>query len=358
MRPAFERGYARDIDLFRDRGQRIAYGGLSIVAVAAPLGLDIFWLGEVTYVLILAIAGIGLMILSGYTGLVSLSHAVFVGIAAYAHANLLDLGVPLPLSMIIAAALAALVGIGVALPTLRLSGIYLAIATLAFGVIVEQVFVRWEAVTRGFQGYQTPAGTLFGLDLGEGVPFYYLCLAVLALVTLAALNILRSPTGRALIAIRDSEVAARSMGVNLAVYKTIAFALSAFFTGLAGTLLAHRIGFLAPDAFNLNLSVQLLLLIVIGGLGSLHGAFYGAIFVGALPQMIAILRDLLPARLAMQPGLEPGVFGLILVLCILFEPLGIYGRWLKIKLWFDLFPLYKRATFKRQKSYTKSERNR
>jgi branched-chain amino acid transport system permease protein len=358
MRPAFARGYGRDIDLFRHRGQRIAYGALGIVTVAAPLGFDIFWLGEATYVLILAIAGIGLMILSGYTGLVSLSHAVFVGIAAYAHANLLELGVPLPLSMVAAASLAALVGVGVALPTLRLSGIYLAIATLAFGVIVEQVFVRWEVVTRGFQGYQVPAGMLFGINFGDGVPFYYMCLAVLALVTLGALNILRSPTGRALVAIRGSAVAARSMGVNLAVYKTIAFALSAFFTGLAGTLLAHRIGFLAPDAFNLNLSVQLLLLIVIGGLGSLHGAFYGAIFVGALPQMIAILRDLLPARLAMQPGLEPGVFGLILVLCILFEPLGIYGRWLKIKLYFDLFPLYKRATFKRQKSYTKSERNR
>ncbi len=358
MRPAFARGYDRDIDLFKRRGQRIAYAMLGIAAVAAPLALDVFWLGEATYVLILCIAGIGLMILSGYTGLVSLSHAVFVGIAAYAHANLLDLGVPLPLSMIVSALLAAGVGVAVALPTLRLSGIYLAIATLAFGVIVEQVFVRWEAVTGGFHGYQMPAAQLFGTSFGEGAPFYYLCLVVLVLVTLAALNILRSPTGRALIAIRDSEVAARSMGVNLAVYKTVAFALSAFFTGLAGTLLAHRIGFLAPDAFNLNLSVQLLLLIVIGGLGSLHGAFYGAIFVGFLPQLIAILRDLLPARLAMQPGLEPGVFGLILVCCILFEPLGIYGRWLKIKLYFDLFPLYKKATFQRQKSYTKSERNR
>ncbi len=358
MRPAFARGYNRDIDLFRHRGQRATYGVLGLAAVAAPAALDVFWLGEATYVLILAIAGIGLMLLSGYTGLVSLSHAVFVGIAAYAHANLLDLGVALPVSMVVSGLLAAAVGIAVALPTLRLSGIYLAIATLAFGVIVEQVFVRWEGVTGGFHGYQTPAADILGINFGEGVPFYYLCLAVLVLVTLAALNILRSPTGRALIAIRDSAVAARSMGVNLAVYKTIAFALSAFFTGLAGTLLAHRIGFLAPDAFNLNLSVQLLLLIVIGGLGSLHGAFYGAIFVGFLPQMIAILRDLLPSRLAMQPGLEPGLFGLILVLCILFEPLGIYGRWLKIKLWFDLFPLYKKATFKRQKSYTKSERNR
>ena len=178
------------------------------------------------------------------------------------------------------------------------------------------------------------------------------------LVLLAALNVLRSPTGRAMIAIRDSEIAAQSMGVNLALYKTIAFGLSAFFTGLAGALFAHKIGFLAPDAFNVLLSIQLLLLVVVGGLGSLHGAIYGAIFVGALPQFIAIGRDFLPPNIASQPGLEPGLFGLILVLFIMFEPLGIYGRWLKIKLYFDLFPLYKRATFKRQKSYTKSERNR
>ena len=170
------------------------------------------------------------------------------------------------------------------------------------------------------------------------------------------------------------------MGVNLARYKTIAFAYSAALMGLAGALFAHKIGFLAPDIFTILLSIQFLLMVVVGGLGSLHGAVFGAIFVALLPQLIAMLRDSIPASMAdaarsartsadrrhrrgigdfvKKPGLEPGIFGLILVLVILFEPLGIYGRWLKIRLFFSTFPLYKRATFKRQKSYMRSERLR
>ncbi len=182
-------------------------------------------------------------------------------------------------------------------------------------------------------------------------------------------------------AIRDSEIAAQSMGVNLAVYKTIAFAYSAGLMGVAGALFAHKIGYLAPDIFTVLLSIQFLLMVVVGGLGSLHGALYGAVFVAMLPVLIsgrpgfgaglgrpgrsassargageavALAVD----RFVKQPALEPGIFGLILVLFILFEPLGIYGRWLKIKLYFSMFPLYKHATFRRQKTYMRSERLR
>jgi branched-chain amino acid transport system permease protein len=150
--------------------------------------------------------------------------------------------------------------------------------------------------------------------------------------------------------------------------------------GAAGALFAHKIGFLAPDIFSVLFSIQFLLMVVVGGLGSLHGAVYGAIFVAMLPVLISQSRDAVPVwaghvfgvfgkdagsavfssvdRFVKQPGLEPGIFGLILVLFILFEPLGIYGRWAKIKLYFSTFPLYKRATFKRQKSYMRSERLR
>ena len=169
-------------------------------------------------------------------------------------------------------------------------------------------------------------------------------------------NILRSPTGRAFVAIRDSEIAAQSLGVNLGLYKALSFAISGAFTGLAGALLAHYIGYLAPDIFNIFLSLTLLLLIVVGGMGSLHGTVFGAIFVGFLPQLIAICRDYLPSSIGSQPGLEPMLFGLILVFFILYEPLGIYGRWMKIKLFFELFPTYKRQTFKKQKVFTKSDR--
>jgi branched-chain amino acid transport system permease protein len=182
------------------------------------------------------------------------------------------------------------------------------------------------------------------------------------------------------VAIRDSEIAAQSMGVHLAGYKTLAFAYSAALMGAAGALFAHKVGFLAPDIFSVLLSIQFLLMVVVGGLGSLHGALYGAVFVALLPVLISEARDHVPAwagqlaavlgkgagdavyltmdRFVKQPGLEPGVFGLILVLFILFEPLGIYGRWRKLQLYFSTFPLYKAATFRRQKSYMRSERLR
>src|SRR4030095_14591646 len=167
---------------------------------------------------------------------------------------------------------------------------------------------------------------------------------------------------------------------NLAIYKTIAFAYSAALMGLAGALFAHKIAFLAPDIFNILLSIQFLLLVIIGGLGSLHGAIFGAIFVALLPPVIAILRDSIPATFAdvasaaggssggavgeaignflRKPGVEAGIFGLILVLVILLEPLGMYGRWLKIRIFFSTFPMYKSATFKRPKPYMRSERLR
>ena len=136
---------------------------------------------------------------------------------------------------------------------------------------------------------------------------------MLVLVVLAAINLTRSPTGRAMVAIRDSEISAQSLGVNLVRYKTIAFALSAGITGLAGALLGHKMRYISPDAFNILLSIQLLLMVVVGGLGSIHGAIYGAIFVGGLPQAIALMRDYLPTAIARTPGLEPGLFGLVMV---------------------------------------------
>ena len=239
-----------------------------------------------------------------------------------------------------------------------MTGIYLAIATLAFAVIVEQVLTHWVSVTGGFRGMAVAEGRVFGMSFYDAPVFYYFCLAVLVLCLLAALNLLRSPTGRAMTAIRDSEISAQSMGIALAQTKATAFAVSAGFTGLAGGLLAHRIGFLAPDAFTLLLSIQLLLMVVVGGLGSLHGVIYGAIFIGLLPQGIAVLRDFLPAAVGQLPGLEPGIFGLILVLFLLFEPEGIYGRWLKIRQYFEMFPLYRKATHKRQKRFLRTERVR
>jgi branched-chain amino acid transport system permease protein len=358
MRFLFKTHYNQDIRLIRHNGQRFWYGLLLAGVLLAPLGLDDFYLGELALVYIYAIAGIGLMLLVGYTGLVSLGHAAFLAIGAYAHTWFLSHGWPFPLALLKASLITGLVGALIGLPAMRMTGIYLAIATLAFAVIVEQVIVHWESVTGGFRGMVVPSPHLLGLDLGGSVAFYFVCLLILLVCLLFALNILRSPTGRAMTAVRDSEISAQSMGIHLARTKSMAFALSAAFTGLAGGLLANRLGYVAPEAFTVLISIQLLLMVVVGGLGSLHGVIYGAIFIGLLPQAIAMMRDVLPPAVGQLPGLEPGIFGLILILFLVYEPLGIYGRWVKIRTYFELFPLYRKATFKRQKSYLRTERMR
>ncbi len=212
--------------------------------------------------------------------------------------------------------------------------------------------------------------------------FYFLCLGVLILTIVGTLNLLRSPTGRAFVAIRDSETAARSMGINVSLYKVKSFAISAAITGFAGCLFAHKLSFISPEMFTLQLSIEFIIVILIGGTFSLHGAVLGAIFIVMIDPFLTYLKDDVPgmvagvaatlgagaeraahiqdsvAAFASANGLKGAIYGIIIVLFVLFEPLGLYGRWLKIKLFFQLFPLYKRATFKRQKIYVKSERYR
>jgi branched-chain amino acid transport system permease protein len=173
---------------------------------------------------------------------------------------------------------------------------------------------------------------------------------------LCILNLLRSPTGRAFVAIRDSEISAQSMGIHLAQYKTMSFAISAALAGVAGALYAHKLHFISPDQFNILQSIDLLLMIVIGGLGSVHGAFLGAIFLITMPQLIAIFKDLLPAVVGQAPGLQGVVYGAVLIGFVLFEPMGLYGRWLKVRTYFEMFPFYRKGMFKRQKSFQKSDR--
>src|SRR3989475_4032284 len=380
MRFVFRTSYAQDLELFRDSVQRNWYAvllvGLLIVPLLVPSYLVVFGLG-----LIDGLCGFSLMVLAGFPGLVSLGHAAFLGIGAYAHVYFVhDLGLPWLVAAALACMVTAAAGVLVGLPALRMTGVYLSIATLAFALIIQEVLTRWERVTGGLKGKPVEKPVIFGVHLGGDVAFYFLCLAFLIGGLWLTGNLLRTPTGRAWVAIRDSEIAAQSMGVNLAVYKTIAFGYSAALMGIAGALFAHKIGFLAPETFSVLLSIQFLLMVVVGGLGSLHGAFYGAVFVALLPVAISQARDSVPAwiggvaglfgkaagsatllavdQFVKKPGLEPGLFGLILVLFILFEPLGIHGRSRKLQLYFSTFPLYKRATFRRQKTYMRSERLR
>jgi branched-chain amino acid transport system permease protein len=358
MRFIFKTDYRQDIVLAKHGGHVFWYCALLVLLVLSPWLVDEYWLAQLTQVLIYSVVGLGLMLLAGFTGLFSLGHGAFLGVGAYTQAVLTGAGVRFPIALAGAGALSALVGVVVGLPALRVKGIYLGIATLAFGFIVQEVFARWEPVTGGNAGMHVKSPALFGWTLDTGVELYFLCLAVAVLATLAILNLLRSPTGRAFVAIRDSEISAQSMGIHLAAYKTQSFAISAALAGVGGALYAHMIKFISPDQFDIVQSIDLLLMVVIGGLGSVHGAFLGAIFLITMPQLIAQSKDLLPAFVGQAPGLKAVVYGLVLIAFVLFEPMGLYGRWLKVRTWFSVFPFYRKGMFKRQKAFQKSDRLR
>lgn len=358
MRFDYHTRYRQGMALLKSPTEWGLYGALLTALVLLPFWASTYWLGEIAYVFILCIASLGLMVLIGFTGQISLGHAGFVAIGAYGHVWLMRQGVPMAASIPLAALLTAAAGFVIGLPAIRVSGLYLAMVTLAFAIIVEQVIGLWRSVTGGFMGMPVPRAELFGLALHRPAPFYWFCLAVLVLVLLALLNLMRGPIGRAFMGVRDSEAAALGLGINVRAVKTGAFALSAGVTGLAGALMAHHLGYLTPDGFTLLLSLELVLMVVIGGLGSIRGAILGAMLIAALPVAISRIKTWLPDEIARQFGLELFVFGLVLALFVLFEPRGLNGRWLKIRALLHNFPLYRRDTFRRQKTYMKSERYR
>jgi branched-chain amino acid transport system permease protein len=381
MRFMFKTDYEDDIKLFPHSGYLWSYGLLLVLLAIAPFVLSSYIMSQLVFVCIYATVGVGLMILTGFTGQASLGHAAFLAIGAYTTAYLQQFGVPFVVYFLAAGVLTGIIGAMVGFPALRLQGIYLVIATISFAFIVEEILARWESVTHGNEGMRVKTIQILGTAVPRDSPaFYYLCLGVLILTIIGSLNLLRSPTGRAFVAIRDSETAARSMGINVSLYKVKSFAISAAIAGFAGCLFAHKLSFISPEMFTLQLSIEFI--IVIGGAFSLHGAVLGAIFVVMVDPFLTFLKDDIPgvigslaatlgagaqkashiqdsvAAFASANGLKGAIYGIIIILFVLFEPLGLYGRWLKIKLFFQLFPLYKRATFKRQKIYVKSERNR
>lgn len=383
MRFIFKTDYEDDIRLLPHSGYIWTYGTLLVLLALAPFMFSSYIMSQIVFVCIYAIVGVGLLILSGFTGQASLGHAAFLAIGAYTAGYLQQYNVPFPVYFLAAGLLTGAVGALVGFPALRLQGIYLVIATISFAFIVEEILARWESVTHGNEGMRVKTLSLIGQAVPRDSPgFYYLCLGFLILVIVGTLNLMRSPTGRAFIAIRDSETAARSMGVNVALYKVKSFAISAAITGFAGVLFAHKMTFISPEMFTLQLSIEFIIVILIGGTFSLHGAVLGAIFLVMIDPFLTYLKDDMPgiiagiaatfgaskatasniqsnvAAFASANGLKGAIYGVIIMVFVLFEPLGLYGRWLKIKLFFQLFPLYKRATFKRQKIYVKSERNR
>jgi branched-chain amino acid transport system permease protein len=359
MQILFKTTYDADIRFLAKTGEKIRVGLLIALLLAAPWLLpNPYYLGELGLLLVFAIAGVGLMILTGHTGQVSFGHAAFLGIGAYTHSILLSHGVPFSLSIVLTMIFCGLIGMALGRSASKMHGFYLAIATLAFLILVETVLGEWNSMTGGYAGLVVPGLKIFGVPLARAWQQYYVDLVFALLVIWGASNLFRSPTGRSFLAVRDSELSARSLGVNVEWVKIQAFGISAAITGLAGVLFAHHLTYLAPDVFNVLLSLKLLLMIVVGGLGSVLGAVFGAIFISLLPVLLSFLKDVLPPAIGQQAGLEPLLFGVIIVLFILFEPAGIYGRWMKLRFFFETFPYYRKASFVRQKSYLKTERMR
>jgi branched-chain amino acid transport system permease protein len=352
----YQTDYAQTRALVRTRTQRDLCIALAGALVLAPFVMPTFYVGEISFIFILCIASLGLMMLTGFTGQVSLGQAAFLSIGAYSHTLLLTAGLPLPAALLIAGACAGVAGVAIGLPAIRVSGLHLAVVTLAFSILTEHAIGRWKSLTGGHSGLAVPDPMLFGYSLGSPIAFYFLCLALLAAVLLALLNLLRSATGRAFIGVRDSEAAAQGLGIHVAQTKVFAFGLSAFISGIAGALLAHQTQFITPETFGLALSLQLVLMVFIGGLGSLRGAIFGAFLIGLLPSLISFCKPMLPARIANQFGLELFIYGAVLVFFVLLEPKGLNGRWVRISNALGDFPFSRRSPVRRQKSYMRSER--
>ena len=358
MQYLFKTRYNDDIKFLAKTGEKIRVGIVVLGLLAAPLLLQDYYLAELGLMLVYAIAGIGLMILTGHTGQVSFGHAAFLGIGAYTHSVLMSHGLPFLVSIPTTILFTGVIGMLIGRSASKMHGFYLAIATLAFGILIETVFGEWGSVTGGHSGMAVPQLQVLGFNLTAAWQQYYLDLLFAGIVVYGASNLFRSPTGRSFVAVRDSELSARCLGVNVEWIKIQSFGVSAAITGLAGALLAHHLTYLVPDVFGVLESLKLMLMIVVGGLGSILGAILGAVVISILPVGISFLKDVLPPSIGQTAGLEPLLFGLIIVLVIVFEPLGLYGRWMKIRFFFETFPYYRKSSFVRQKTYLKTERMR
>jgi branched-chain amino acid transport system permease protein len=297
----------------------------------------------VNSVFIAVIAAVGLNILTGFTGQISLGHGAFMGVGAYASGYFMThLGMPFIACVVAAGCVTAIVGMIFGIPSLRLKGLYLAIATLAAQVILEFVFVRWRGVTGGSQGMLVPPANIGGFAFNSDFKFYFLALAFTILTVMVAKNIVRTKPGRAFMAIRDRYISAEIIGVPLFQYKLISFGISSFYAGVAGSLWAHYIGIITPEHFNVMISIQYLSMIIIGGLGSIHGTIMGAIFMTLLPEVLRLISGLFsnqyPVLVNIFGAIRESVFGLVIILFLIFEPDGLAARWKTIQNYWKLWP--------------------
>ncbi|HTN66534.1 MAG TPA: branched-chain amino acid ABC transporter permease [Burkholderiaceae bacterium] len=308
--------------------QRMMLAGSAIAFVAAPFLVDQYWLYWVCLIAINIISATGLNILSGYTGLASLGQAAFMGVGAYTVALLeLHVGSSFLINVPIAGAVTALIGLVVGIPSLRVKGLYLAIATIAASVILEFTFANWETVTNGVKGMTVAPAQIFGIDLDRPARLYWVIVPTTIVLLVMASNLFRTRVGRAFIAIRDRDISAEVLGIPLLKYKLLSFGLSSFYAGVAGGLWAYFFRVVTPESFPIVMSIFFLAAIIVGGLGTIRGSILGAAFMTVVPELLRVgftfLTPWIPDAMSIIPAVRSIVFGALIVGFLLFEPQGL-----------------------------------
>ncbi len=325
----------------------------TVAAIAAfmflvlPLSVDEYWLSIVNIVSIATVGALGLNILVGYTGQISIGHGAFMSVGAYTAANFaVRLGFPFWLSLPLGGLMAAAVGAVVGIPSLRIKGLYLAIATLAGQLIIEWTINHVTFISGGVQAsIEVPRPELFGYKIASQTQMYFFLLFFVVVALVATMNLVRSRIGRAFIAIRDHDIAAEIIGINIFRYKLLAFAISSFYAGVTGVLYTYYLGIANYEQYQITTSIDYLAMIIIGGLGSVLGSVFGAIFVTLLPILIRFAMEasggLLFSEAAVRniiPNLRPILFGVLIIFFLVVEPEGLNRLWRNIRSYFRVWP--------------------
>jgi len=338
--------YASELRLRHTRTEKVRLALVIALLAALPWMLDNYWLSIVNSIGIAVVGAVGLNILVGFTGQISLGQGGFLAVGAFTSALLSGrAGLPIPLSVAAAMLVTAAAGAVIGLPALRLKGLYLAIATLASQQIIEFVIRRWSWLTGGQGFLDVRRLGIFGWEVPRKsfeLVWYWVILVVAALGVLAARNLLRTALGRSFMAVRDQDIAASTIGVNLTRAKLTAFALSSGYVGLAGALTAHYTEIVTWERYTIDVSIQYLAMIIVGGLGSIAGSVYGAAFLMLLPPLIAeladSLREMAPFLADQLPAVQVAAVGLVIVLFLLFEPRGLFRLWHRVLEYFRYWP--------------------
>ncbi|MFH1136673.1 MAG: branched-chain amino acid ABC transporter permease [Pseudomonadota bacterium] len=337
------RTYRQDLHVFPSAAARVGLLVLALFLLSFPFWAGKYWVHVASVCGVAVISALGLNILTGFTGLISMGHAAFMGIGAYTAAILsIKAGFPFLIALPLAGLTAASAGAVVGIPTLRLKGLYLIVTTLAFQFIVEHVIFHWDSVTNADTGLDLPAAGIFGLTFDTKEKFYYVILLIAVLTAVFSKNIAMSRTGRAMVAVRDRDIAAEIIGVHAAHYKILAFVVSAFIAGIAGALYAFLVGHIGPDLYTFEKSVLYVAMIIVGGMGAVLGTILGVIFMTFLPvglgEVLGPLASKYPALATRIGALDVTIYGLVIIFFLLFEPDGLFGIWLRLKRYWTQWP--------------------